>query len=258
MLENEFDEFQTLLNATCSLLSRGTYTPNPMNTALFFKSLSRYDIGTVRGAFESHIRDRERGRFVPLPADIIAQIESASANDGRPGDEEAWAVALRSADEAATVVWTDETARAMGEARPVLMAGDKVGARMAFKAVYARLVVEARQQRIPVKWSASLGHDAESRNATLLPHIEAGRLPNTLLQIATQPLSLLLESATKAGNPNGPPEAVLAELRDLREKLSAPKPERVSDDAAGKQQTAELKADAMKSVAQHLNEGEGA
>ena len=73
-------------------------------------------------------------------------------DDGRPGADEAWAIALEALDEACSVVWCGEIQQAFAIARPVLVAGDKIGARMAFRNAYDRLVRDARVQRKPERW----------------------------------------------------------------------------------------------------------
>lgn len=181
MRDADFDEFTELLDATCSLLSRGAYIPNALNAALWFRSLAAHDLATVRAAFDAHIADPQRGRFVPVPADILAQVEGAAANDGRPGAEEAWAIALRGVDETETVVWTTETAEAWGVARPVHAAGDEVGARMAFREAYGRLIEAARRSRRPVQWVVTEGHDAQRRQVAITDAVQAGRLPASAL-----------------------------------------------------------------------------
>lgn len=46
---------------------------------------------------------------------------------------------------------------------PILEAGDKIGARMAFMSAYERLVSFARAEDQPAKWEVSLGYDAGRR-----------------------------------------------------------------------------------------------
>ena len=46
-----------------------------------------------------------------------AVLERIEEQDGRPGADEAWAIALGALDEADTVVWTDEMAEAFAIAR---------------------------------------------------------------------------------------------------------------------------------------------
>lgn len=209
MRDADFDEFTQLLDATCSLLSRGAYTPSAINAALWFRSLVAHDLTTVRTAFEAHIADPQRGRFVPVPADILAQIEGAAANDGRPGAEEAWAIALRGVDETETVVWTAETSEAWAVARLVHAAGDEVGARMAFREAYGRLVEGARHSRQPVQWVVTEGHDAQRRRVAITAAVQAGRLPGSALPelpAPPEPVALLGHKA------DVPPQ--IAALRD--------------------------------------------
>lgn len=97
-------------------------------------------------------------------------------SDGRPSADEAWARALDAQDESATVVWSSEMQEAFAIARSVLEAGDKVGARMAFRNAYERLVSDARLQRRPAQWSASLGWDTQQRRAVLTRAVETGML----------------------------------------------------------------------------------
>jgi dephospho-CoA kinase len=108
---------------------------------------------------------------------LWTQIEARAGDDGRPGAEEAFAQALAAADEAETVVWTVETAEAWGVAQKVLATGDEVGARMAFREVYTRLVAEARAARRPVQWLTALGHDRNRHADALRKAADLGRIP---------------------------------------------------------------------------------
>lgn len=216
MRESDFADFSAMLDAVCSLLSRGAYTPNPTNTALFFRALARHDIAAVRAGFDAHVADPQRGRFVPVPADILGQIDGAAADDGRPGAEEAWAAVVRGSDESQTVVWTDEMARAWGVARSVLDAGDEVGARMAFKEAYSRMTAEARRERRPAAWTASLGFDLQQREAVIAQASAAGLLPAPDLPMLPAPEPF----AALCANPQMPVE-VREKLSALRERLAA-------------------------------------
>lgn len=128
--------------------------------------LSTYERAQVTGALRKCRREL-KGRLTM--AAIVERLD-----DGRPGPEEAWA--MIPTDEAGSVVWTEEMAAAFGIALPLLQAGDKIAARMAFREAYARMVGEARDARKPVRWSPSLGHDAKGRDAALSAAITAGRL----------------------------------------------------------------------------------
>jgi hypothetical protein len=201
MRREDFDEFSSMLDGVCSLLSRGAYTPNAQNTALFFRSLARFDIKAVRAGFDAHVSDPKNGRFVPTPADIIGQIEGIAAKDGRPAADEAWALALKCIDEMQTVVWTAEIAHAWGIAKPVLDLGDKVGARMAFKAAYESATEKARSAREHIAWSVSLGFDEKARNAAISEAVALGRVSNALLQAPSGPVAGLLELTQAHGCP---------------------------------------------------------
>jgi hypothetical protein len=102
-------------------------------------------------------------------ADVLTRID-----DGRPGPEEAWAMIPQS--EAQSVVWTDEMTEAFGAAYPLIRAGEIIPARMAFLERYKTLVRDARDSGVPVRWIASLGHDADGREAVLLEAQKLGRL----------------------------------------------------------------------------------
>ena len=114
-------------------------------------------------------RCRREVRGVLTTSDVISRID-----DGRPGVEEAWA--LLPASEEATVVWTDEMSEAHAIATPLLNAGDRVAARMAFKEAYTRLVASARDEAKPTRWTASLGCDQEAKKRVLAAAVEDGRL----------------------------------------------------------------------------------
>ncbi|WP_374257647.1 hypothetical protein [Aquabacterium sp.] len=225
MLEQDYDEFAELLEGVSSLLSRGKYVPNPTNTALFFRALSRHPIEVVRSGFDAHVSDTVRGQYVPNPADILAQIEGLAAVDGRPGAEEAWAIACRAADESETVVWSEEMAQAWQMCQPVMQMGDEVGARMAFKESYARQVEDARRLRRPVSWSVSLGHDASKRHTALVKAETMGLLgAGEALRLAPpeepeKTLTLLLESCVKRDREVTDSEEIKARAAALKSRL---------------------------------------
>lgn len=218
---------------------------NDGQVAMFFRALQRYPLDAVRAALDAHVRDPQRGRFPPLPADVIAQIDGIAANDGRPGPEEAWAIALGSVDERATVVWTREAAQAMQVARPVLANGDEVGARMAFREAYVRLVDEARAAGAPAQWSASEGWDAEGRARAIEQAVELRRLPASALQLLPWPANLALLMAPETGSAAA--QAAREQLRQMVEELrNRPDPE--SADAASRRATDALRRAAAEKV----------
>lgn len=171
MSEDDFDVFAELLDAAYSLHGK---TLAPTAKAMFFRALAQYPMAVVRQGIDAAIKDPVHGRYAPKPADIIAQI---SGNDGRPEADEAWSMSLSALSERDTVVWTAEMQQAFEIARPVLNAGDKIGARMAFKDAYARLLSQARSAGTSAKWIASIGWDKDSAETVLREAQRVGRLP---------------------------------------------------------------------------------
>lgn len=211
MRESDAGPFVALLRDVFGLYP----TAKPLTegqVAMFFRSCAAYSLEHVRAALDAHVRDPQRGRFPPVPADVIAQLQAAAENDGRPGPEEAWAIARRATDEAATVVWTAEMAQAWSVAIPLLSSRDDVGARMAFREAYQRLVAESRAGGTPPRWSASLGWDEQQRAQAIGQAVQLGYLPREELLALPGP-KVTLASAM-------PPE-VRAKLLELREAIDA-------------------------------------
>jgi hypothetical protein len=178
MQPHDFDKFAQLLDDAYDLIGVGANKIISGGAkSMFFAAMAPYSLATVRAALAAHCVDKVRGRFTPKPADIIEQIEVSAINDGRPGAEEAWAIALRSANEADTVVWTAECAEAFSICRPVLDSSGAISARKPFLEAYARLVAQARAERRPAAWSASIGWDEAGRIAVLKRAAAAGLLP---------------------------------------------------------------------------------
>jgi hypothetical protein len=105
---------------------------------LYWEDLENYPIAAIEAACQAHRRDRDRGRFFPKPADLLARIGGDAAHIPA---EAAWAIALESLDENRTVIWTDEIQRAREAARPIWEIGDKYGARMAFVKAYESILL---------------------------------------------------------------------------------------------------------------------
>ncbi|MCC9595888.1 hypothetical protein [Rubrivivax sp. JA1055] len=256
MTNADFEEFTTRLRAMFALLSHGRYTPDADACGLWFKVLEPYPMAAVVAGLDAHVRAPETGRTLPIPGDIVTKIDGIVArNDSRPSPEEAWAIALQARDEASTVVWTDEIAQAWDVARRVLELGDEVGARMAFREVYARQLEVVRRDRVPAKWQASIGTDkaqaaealrlAAAQGRTLL----AGTAAEDVLSLPAPNASIPLLSA--APDDAGPvPAAKLAALQAIRERLLArmTAPAVASDDARAKRVTAELRGRARRAA----------
>jgi hypothetical protein len=219
MRENDFDEFGVLLDDLAAFYPTAK-TPTAGFKAMYFRALSHLDVDAVRVALSAHLRDPQRGRFMPLPADVAAQVVGILANDTRPGCEEAWATAMRGDDELETVVWTAETSQAFAVASPILNAGDEVGARMAFREAYNRLVEEARRGRAPVAWSVSEGLDPQRRAGAIAAAVARGLVGEGQYPSLPAPRAAV---ALLDGPLDTMPEKVRLNLLGIRAWLTRPK-----------------------------------
>ena len=70
----------------------------------FWPALERYELADVEAAIQAHIADPDAGRFPPTPAHLIAAMPGARTLAA----DEAWALALQSFDEAASVMLNDD------------------------------------------------------------------------------------------------------------------------------------------------------
>ena len=137
---------------------------------LITDDLSGYPFAEIRRAL-ARCRAELQGKLTL--AAIVDRLPSANKH---LLPNEAWALALRSTDESETVVWTPEIARAFGVAKPVLIGGDQVGARMAFLAAYEREAETAKAEGRQPVWQVSLGHDQQRREMVLQEAVDAGKL----------------------------------------------------------------------------------
>lgn len=124
-------------------------------------------------------RARYELKWFPKLAELreLAAGSPHELNDNRPGPEEAWArmpKGKRVEDD--SIVWCEEERSAYSACRSLLLDGDLIGARMAFKERYEKELAEARAQRNPARWTMSAGHDIEHRLATLASAVQQKRL----------------------------------------------------------------------------------
>lgn len=134
--------------------------------ALIVKELQAYPLNDVAAALSRCRRELKRMTL----ADVLDRIPGQ-----HPGVEEAWSIVAKALnDERVTIVLTDQMMQAFGSALDVQE--DPIAARMAFKEVYTRLVAIARDQRTPIRWRPSLGHDASGREGAVLEAVEKGRI----------------------------------------------------------------------------------
>lgn len=165
------DNLKALAAAICATAETLGQTMSAGAAKLMAEDLAEYPAPDIRGALQACRRELT-GKLT-----LAAILQRVQAADGRPGDDEAWAIALQASDESETVVLTAEILFALAAARPVLAAGDKIGARMAFKGAYVRAVDESRRNARPATWTPSLGSDPQRRVAAIEEAGRQGRLP---------------------------------------------------------------------------------
>ena len=133
---------------------------------VFVGDLSAYPEEQVLGAL---VRCRKEVRGTLTIKDVVSRLD-----DGRPGVEEAWAMLPHN--EGDSAVWTTEMSQAFGVAVGLIDAGAMVEARMAFKETYLRMVNQARDRGVAVKWTITLGHDVRGRESALIDAVDKGRI----------------------------------------------------------------------------------
>lgn len=166
-----YEAVAELAGGICATAETLGQTISASAAQLMAEDLAGYEAADIRAALQSCRRELT-GKLTL--ASILQRIQ---ASDGRPGKDEAWAIALMSSDESDTVVMTDEIQLALGAARPVLDLGDKVGARMAFINAYERLVTQSRDDGKPVNWHVSIGFDANRRLQAITKAVQLKRIP---------------------------------------------------------------------------------
>lgn len=179
-------------------------------------------------------------------ASILQRVQAA---DGRPGKDEAWAIAMTTNDEFETVVLTDEIQLALAAAKPVLDAGDKIGARMAFISAYERFVGQAREDAKPVNWHVSVGFDANRRIQAVTKAVELKRIPRErgqkyLADLSVEPITE--DGRAIAGLLTG---TVARPAPALREKLLLVKSSMLEMRAASAEKKDEMRIEAANELA---------
>lgn len=200
-------------------------------------------------------------RELSRPLTSGAVFERLAEDDGRPGADEAWALALSAADDAETVVWNQEIQQALAAARPILDAGDKVGARMAFRDAYERIVRENRESRLVPEWSVSLGWDKARRKEAVEMAGRKGLLSSSQVAALLPAPSGGIVEAALFGNKHVDDEVAGRWIKKIRGDLRAAKERRKEAvEAAAKaaaDDLAERKRKAAEAVAAKLSAADG-
>lgn len=171
MNHEEFEAFAEMWTETHSFMPGGkTFSPRAMT--MVFEALSCYPLEVIDKAISMHVK---RAKFAPTPSDI-AEIINGHAPQHLTADE-AWAIVAKSFDEFETVVWTKEIAEARALVSELYDSGDHIGARMAFRSAYDRIIKSAG---VPV-WTICAGYDKQRRIEAVTESVRIGRIPQKVL-----------------------------------------------------------------------------
>ena len=122
---------------------------------MILNALKGFEFNAVMRAIHRTVSE---AKFI-TPAEIISRVD-----DGRPDPEKAWAqVCNYDPDETYSECITEEQSFARGACWHLLIDGDNVAARMAFKEEYIKLCAENRAQGLPVKHVFHFGMNKENR-----------------------------------------------------------------------------------------------
>lgn len=175
MTESEQDRVLQLLVATAEIM--GTEL-KPAALMMMVSDLAEYEFKAVANAL-TRCRKELSGKLT-----LKAILDVLAPAGGWLTANEAWSRALPAANERNTVVWTTEARRAWFVALPMIEAGDKVGARMAFIAAYDREVANAKNAGQKPQHEVSPGDDALLRDAAIQKAQTEGLLPAPVKPLA--------------------------------------------------------------------------
>ena len=162
------NEYKTFTGAWASAneIMPGGKQLSPDAMKMVIHALAPYPLDLLLLAIDRHLKT---GKFAPTPKDLIDMLEHGHHHIGA---DEAWGIALESFDEDATCVMTQEILEARGVALPIYEAGDSIGARMAFREAYNRIIKTDRKP----EWTVSEGYDKARRIDAVTKAVQLGRL----------------------------------------------------------------------------------
>ncbi len=201
MNRDEYDKFAELIAAEAEV-HRSPLSASAIR--VYWSALADLSLEEVAAAILAHERNPKSGGHMPMPADIRRE-HLGIIDDGRPGPDEAWSIAVQLMTQDATVVVTDEIMAAAAVARTIHSAGDRIGARKAFLEKYDQLVKLARKPPGRCHWWPSLGHDPAGREGPILEAVQIGRLPaedaRKYLPYYDEPSSDIIARVVRLGGP---------------------------------------------------------
>lgn len=217
MRESDKKAFAALLTDVANYYDR-KLTASTMR--IYWQGLEDVPMESLRLALSVHAKDPVAGSFMPKISDINRALQALQSDDGHPGAEEAWSIALQARHESAAVVWTEQISQAFFTAAlPLLDEGDKIAARKAFQERYERELADARRDHQPAKWFASLGTDAKQCEQAVDQAVRLGRITEAHAQKLLPRSEPVTANAMQAIE-NGV-RATAASAEEAKEKMAA-------------------------------------
>lgn len=173
--------------------------------AIYWEILKDFELQDVIEAITKHLKS---SKFFPAPAELLEYIPAAFSSK-HIGADEAWAIVVESFDEESTVVTTQQIAEARGIALHIYQSGDEVGARVAFRDAYNRIVKTAPEP----SWFVSEGFDKARKADAVAMAVQLGRLPagsDKAYRLEAPKVTVvgLIEDASKRDNTIDPMAAI--------------------------------------------------
>ena len=239
---------------------------------LYWEELKDFGDECLVAMVKSHQRDTNYGWRFPFISDLLNQTPKKAQHVEA---DAAWAMVVKSFDESASVIWTQEMARARELAMPVWRIGDKYGARLAFVAAYKAILARLPPGAIP-KWQLSQGSDPQGRvdvieQAKAMGVISAKQaddlFPSYIKHIATEvkaltaaisgnvlalPTSEATQERLQSVGPSLEKQTRLASVRRLREIAATAVAAVTAKDAEAKRQREESEAKQIQDRAQQI------
>lgn len=162
----EQDKTAVLIAGTADIIGQSL---NQAAIALMVEDLAEWDFNEIQAALNA-CRREVKGRL--SLKDIIDRLPKKG--DVLPSADEAWGQIVDFGNEYKTIIAPKIAFQAAYQGAFALMDTDKVGARMAFKAAYDRLLPEYLDK--PIEYQISLSNNRNERREALIRAVEDGKI----------------------------------------------------------------------------------
>lgn len=206
MNKSDFDSFHDAWSLAHETMAAGKNLSQAAISSIF-DDFEGFEFSVVNAAINHY---RKTAKFAPTAYDIITLLNTANK---RLSADEAWARLPQS--ERDTVVWSEEMAGAYAIAYDLIIDGDKIAARMAFKGAYDRLCNESVLMQKPLAITVSIGYDKNLIEPVLRKALESGQITQ---KTVNRYLSAPQDAGIIAGLITGKIQEVPADNEQLSEK----------------------------------------